>query len=1004
MGDTFLERDVRSLGEELCRLAGRAPPSLFDPRGLRGRVLRRAMEDEELRTALFRFVDVLPAVESDADLARHFRNYLEPFAGRLPGPLGRLFALGGRTLAAPAVRRSVILLARQFVAEETPESLARAIGRISRIPAAVTLDAVGEAALSEGECETYRERYLRLLGWLAGRAAAGHPPVHISVKLSALSAHFDPLDYAGARRRVFGRLAPVVAKLKELGGAMTVDMEQHELKSLTLRLFRELVEFEGTDGWLPGLALQAYLPETERDLRELLDFAERRGRRIGVRLVKGAYWDTEVALALQRNWPVPVFREKAATDIQFERLTGLLFERRGIVHPAIGSHNPRSLAYAMAAARRYGLSTEDYEIQMLYGMAEPLRHAVAAMGANLRIYLPTGELLPGIAYLIRRLVENTANTSILRQTYVGEANMGELLVEPTTGDFEGMGVLSSLLNSPHPTPVWPGHPARPPAGAFHATQSAPGGLVPEGEGVRFLNTPLRDFSREQVRHNFAQSLAAVRSRLGEHYPLDIDGVPAGGSGWQASRNPARPDEILGLAAIAGIEHAQRAVDNARRAFPAWRDTPAAVRVGLCRRAAEIMELRRDELASWQVLEAGKNWREADADVAEAIDFLRYYALQMEDLQGWRPTVCFPGELNHLRYEPRGVAVVIPPWNFPLAILAGMAAAALVAGNVAILKPATPANLIAHGFRRILDEAGFPRGVCQLLPGSGATLGDFLVTHPQVHLIAFTGSRAVGLEILRKAHTPVPGQVHVKQVVCEMGGKNAVIVDEDADLDEAVQEILYSAFGYQGQKCSACSRLIAVGRVHDRIVERLAAVLDSYEYGPPENPAHVFGPLITAEARNKSLEYLEIGRREGNLAYSGRVPEQGFYCPPAIFTGIEPRHRLAREEIFGPVLAVLRAPSFEAALKLALDSDYALTGGVFTRLPAHLQLARENYRVGNLYLNRRITGARVGIQPFGGVKYSGTGVQAGGPDYLKQFLWSRVASENALRHGFVPGRE
>jgi RHH-type proline utilization regulon transcriptional repressor/proline dehydrogenase/delta 1-pyrroline-5-carboxylate dehydrogenase len=334
----------------------------------------------------------------------------------------------------------------------------------------------------------------------------------------------------------------------------------------------------------------------------------------------------------------------------------------------------------------------------------------------------------------------------------------------------------------------------------------------------------------------------------------------------------------------------------------------------------------------------------------------------------------------------------------------MAAAALVAGNVAILKPATPANLIAHGFRRILDEAGFPRGVCQLLPGSGATLGDFLVTHPQVHLIAFTGSRAVGLEILRKAHTPVPGQVHVKQVVCEMGGKNAVIVDEDADLDEAVQEILYSAFGYQGQKCSACSRLIAVGRVHDRIVERLAAVLDSYEYGPPENPAHVFGPLITAEARNKSLEYLEIGRREGNLAYSGRVPEQGFYCPPAIFTGIEPRHRLAREEIFGPVLAVLRAPSFEAALKLALDSDYALTGGVFTRLPAHLQLARENYRVGNLYLNRRITGARVGIQPFGGVKYSGTGVQAGGPDYLKQFLWSRVASENTLRHGFVPGRE
>ena len=1005
MGDAAFEREVRNIGEELHRLAGRAPPSLFDPRGLRGRVLLRAMKDDGLRTALFRFVDVLPAVESDQDLARHFRDYLAPHASRLGGLWSRLFALGGQPLAAPAVRRAVHRLARQFVAEETPDDLTRALESLRSIPAAVTLDAVGEAALSEREADVYRERYLRGLEFLESCGPLpGRPPVHISVKLSALTAHFDPLNHAGVRRRVFARLAPVIAKLREIGGGLTVDMEQYELKSLTLRLFRELVEAEGDDRWLPGIALQAYLPETELDLLELLAFVERKGRRIGVRLIKGAYWDTEVALALQRHWPIPVFRDKSATDVQFEQLTKRLFERRGGVYPALGSHNLRSIAHAIAAARRYGLSADDYEVQMLYGMAEPLRHAVAAMGTGLRVYLPTGELLPSIAYLIRRLVENTANTSILQQIYVEGADLAELLAAPETADL-------------NPQPKGAGRAGKDiaPLSRLPDSWDADGPtthsrLPSLSEGERggasspFLNTPLRDFSREHVRDGFAKSLRAVRGRLGEHYPLDIDGVPAAGAGWQASRNPARPAEILGQVALADIEHAQRALDNALRVFPAWRDTPAEGRIGLCRRAARLMESRRDELAAQQVLETGKNWREADADVAEAIDFLRYYALQMEALQGWRPTVCFPGETNQLRYEPRGVAVVIPPWNFPLAILTGMAAASLVAGNVAILKPASPANLVAHGFKRILDDAGFPRGVCQLLPGGGSTVGDFLVTHPKVHLIAFTGSRAVGLEILRKAHTPAPGQVHVKQAVAEMGGKNAIIVDEDADLDEAVQEILYSAFGYQGQKCSACSRLIVVGRAHGRLVDRLIAALDSYEYGPPEDPAHVFGPLITADARNKALEYLDIGRREGRPAYLGRVPEAGFYSPPAIFTGIEPHHRLAREEIFGPVLAVLHAPSFEAALKMALDSDYALTGGVFSRLPEHLDLAREQYRAGNLYLNRRITGARVGIQPFGGVKLSGTGVQAGGPDYLKQFLWSRVASENTLRHGFVPGVE
>ncbi|HYE37981.1 proline dehydrogenase family protein [Methylocaldum sp.] len=1006
MNDTAFEQKVREIGENLYRLAGESPPSLFDPRGLRGRVLMRAMHDEDLRAALFQFVDVLPVLETDRELAGHFRSYLAPHADQLRGLWGRVFKLGGHSFTAYALRRAVSRLARQFVVEEQRERLDRALNTIARIPAAVTVDAVGEAALGERECDVYLGRYLSLLNLLASnRSLVGNPPIHISVKFSALTAHFDPLDYAGVRRRVFDRLQPLVARLRELGAGMTVDMEHYELKSLTLRLFRDLVESERHDGWHPGIALQAYLPETSDDLRELIDWAEQGKHRISVRLVKGAYWDTEMALAEQRNWPVPVFREKTATDAQFESLLELLFRHTEAVYPAVGSHNLRSLAYAIASASRRGLSTADWEVQMLYGMAEPLRHAVAASGPKLRIYLPTGELLPGIAYLIRRLMENTANTSILRQTYVEGADLDELLAEPGLSEtrtetpplaFEAVkkpaarsDSAPAMLNVPPCTPALLGTDSNRSRRFLHNL---------------FVNAPLKDFSRDRVREDFRRSVAAVRARLGATYLLDIAGVPPQGVELQASRNPARPAEILGHVAVADVAQADRAVRNAYHAFPGWRDTPASARVALCRRAADIMDARRSELAAWQILETGKNRREADADVAEAVDFLRYYALQMECVAGWQPTRCFPGERNHLRYEPRGVAVVIPPWNFPLAILTGMTAAALVAGNTAIVKPATPANIVAHGFKSVLDEAGFPPGVCQLLPGSGSTVGQYLVKHRDVHLIAFTGSKTVGLEILRQAHTLAPEQRYIKQVVCEMGGKNAIIVDEDADLDEAVAQTLYSAFGYQGQKCSACSRLIAVGRVHDRLVKRLAEALDSYDYGPPEDSAYLFGPLVTRDAQEKALSYIELGRTEGRLHYLGRVPADGFYCPPAIFTEIETHHRLAREEIFGPILAVLRAPTFEAALTLALESDYALTGGVFSRLPEHLELARERYRVGDLYLNRRTTGARVGIQPFGGTRLSGTGVQAGGPDYLKQFLWTRVVSENTLRHGFVPSLE
>jgi RHH-type proline utilization regulon transcriptional repressor/proline dehydrogenase/delta 1-pyrroline-5-carboxylate dehydrogenase len=730
-------------------------------------------------------------------------------------------------------------------------------------------------------------------------------------------------------------------------------MEQYELKPLILSLLLDALEAFPDPRWQAAIALQAYLPETGDDLVQLLEAAQRRGRKLGVRLVKGAYWDQEQAWSAQRGWPVPTYTDKGATDAAFEGLTAWLLAHADSLYPAIGAHNLRSQAVAIAHARQRGLAATDWEAQVLHGMAEPLRDALVAEGVAVRVYLPTGDLLPGIAYLMRRLLENSAASSVLRQTYL-----------------DGVAA-EHWLAPPRPAP---------------ATAADVG--TPE-----FANLPLLDFSRAGERQGFAAALGNIRAHLPRL-------APGTAGSLHQTRNPAAPDEILGETALVTPAAVRALVAGAAEAQPDWAARPVAERTAILRRAADAMSGQRYRLAALAVLEVAKNWREADADVAEAIDFLRYYSDQMDGLAGWRTTRRFPGEDNRGALFARGVAAVIAPWNFPYALLGGMTGAALVTGNAAVLKPALPALLSARAYRELLVEAGVPGALIPLAPGD-ATVGAALVADPGIEVVAFTGSRAVGLEILRCAHTPWPGQRHVRQVVCEMGGKNAIIVDADADLDEAVTGILASAFGYAGQKCSACSRLIAVGDIHDRLLARLAEAAAALAWGPPEDPAYAHGPVITASARDKALAYVEIGKGEGRLAWQGTVPAHGWYVPPSIFADIRPEHRLAREEIFAPVLAVLRAPDFATALALANDSDYGLTGGVYSRLPQHLSQAESEFGVGNLYLNRRITGARVGAQPFGGVRLSGTGPQAGGPDYLRPFLAARTVSSNTMRHGYIP---
>ncbi|RMF83913.1 MAG: aldehyde dehydrogenase family protein [Nitrospirae bacterium] len=470
---------------------------------------------------------------------------------------------------------------------------------------------------------------------------------------------------------------------------------------------------------------------------------------------------------------------------------------------------------------------------------------------------------------------------------------------------------------------------------------------------------------------------------------------------ETSVNPARPEEVVARYHRVGPEEAELAVAAAERALPGWSSTPAEERAAVLRRAADWLAARREEAAAWEVVEAAKPWREADADVCEAIDFLRYYADGCLRLAAGHAYPSPPGERNRGRYVARGVAAVIAPWNFPLAIPTGMTAAALACGNTVCLKPALATVRVGRLLVEALAAAGLPPGVLQYLPGRGPEVGAALVEDPRVALIAFTGSREVGLWILERAARVVAGQRHVKRVVCEMGGKNAIIVDADADLDEAVAAITASAFGYAGQKCSACSRVIAVGSVHGPLLARLGPAVESLQVGDPADPATQVPPLIDAAAQEKVRRYLAIGEGEGRCVARAVAPEGGFYVAPALFDGVEAHHRLAREEIFGPVLSLLRAADLEEAVAVANATDYALTGGLLSRHPGHVEFVVDRFQVGNLYVNRGITGAIVGRQPFGGFALSGIGSQAGGPDYLLQFCLPRTVCENTLRRGFAP---
>src|SRR5437868_11638872 len=994
-----LQREIEARGERIFTLVDQHPESLFSKAGFYQRMMALSMRDEHFKVQMFRFVEVLPSLRKSGDIVQHLEEY---FAGMRNGfaPVIRTGVRVARVvpwISAFILRRNVSGMARQFIAGKNCQDVMKTLRKRRARKIGFTVDLLGEAIVSEKEADEYAERCLDLLDCLARetrgwtdpleRNSGLFPVVNLSVKISALYSQMNPADPADAIAHLAPKLRPILSRARELGAFINFDMESYAHKNITLELFKTIfTEAEFKDWPHAGIVIQAYLRDAETDLRSLIDWGRARGTRFTVRLVKGAYWDYETIKSRQNGWNCPVYFQKPESDVNFEALSRVLLENESIITAAFGSHNVRSIAHAQARADELGIDRSRFEFQLLYGMAGPIKRALVEMGYRVSEYCPVGQLLPGMSYLVRRLLENTSNEGFLRAKFSENVSAAELLRDPKEL------VRQNRANLPEPTIPTIAE------DRHHKNRAS----IESPPGDIYENSPLVNFVYQEIQDKMRAALREVRGRFGEKYPLVIGGEKVWTDKLTPSVNPSAPKEIVGYVPEGGIPEAERAVKAARAAFRKWSRTPFEERARLLERAAAIMERRRYELSAVEVLEVGKPWAEADGDIREAMDFCRFYAAQMRRLGRPRLTQHVPGEDSYHHYSPRGVALVISPWNFPTAILCGMASAALVTGNTVIMKPSEQSIICAAMLMQVFEEAGVPPGVLNFLSGHGSVIGAHLVDHKDIDLIAFTGSREVGLKIWESAGITRPGQRELKRVICEMGGKNAMIVDADADLDETIMYSIYSAFGFQGQKCSALSRLILLEENYDRVMERLIPAAASLRIGNPEQPGIMVGPVIDEPAYRRILEYIEIGKKEATLAYQAKeLPPHGYFIPPTIFSDVKPNMRIAREEIFGPVLSVLKVRDLDEALEVANGTDYALTGGFFSRSPDNIERVKARLEAGNVYINRSCTGAIVGRHPFGGFKMSGSGTKAGGEDYLLQFLIPRVVTENTTRHGFAP---
>lgn len=993
---------------------------------------------KDLLNAAMRFADVLPQIEqNDAEVVRHFREYFPQTDARLPFYMNwaiRYAHSNGASLKLQAwvLRQGVHRMAERYIAGEDVKDARGPIYRMFKEGKGVIFDAMGEAITSEAEANAYQKTYrdfiaditadkklLRLARKNNARPStvpkfAEHyqTDAQMAIKLSGLvpSTQWNAADPEGTSAAVKARLRPILDDLiaAEKAGVrirLTIDPEEFEFRDLTNQILREVLMEDAYVGMENvGMAVQLYLLDSLGQIEDWATWSEARaaraaalgltnlghaGQSIAIRPVKGAYWDQEYLRTQQHGYPRPTFTEKWLSDVNYELGLDLLFKHHKHLRASVASHNIRSLSYAITEARRLKIPME---VQMLYGMAPETEAALVAMGIPVWMYTPIGKLLPSMAYLARRILENSSQSSFLLQRLLG-VDIKQLLKNPAEG---------------HDVSEWP------PRSQLVQIAKTITDLNQE-----FTNEPLTDFSQETNRAavrealdnltNFFKDNSAESSFIS--VPAVIDGADYSYSAESfVARNPSNPLEILGTVANSREGEVPDAVQAARDHFADWRDQPAAVqnlgdvgdahakrivqvtaRAELLLKAAQIMREERAQLTALIMKEAGKPLKEADADVAEAIDFLEYYA---------RLGIKMVTENPDMLLDPKGVAAIIPPWNFPLAIAAGMTASALVMGNTVVLKPAEQTSLIGHRLVNILHRAGIAKGVVNYVPGDRET--GKLLRQQNIDLVAFTGSKKAGLEIY--AEDAAKGV----KVIAEMGGKNALIVSRDAHPDEVIKTVLYGKFGYAGQKCSAIDRLIIVGDEEHywSILNRLVAAAKSLRVGDVADFGNFMGPVIDQAAYHRLIMLIvnAVTERQGELLLSGLDhpaydPKGGnYFIGPTIFHVTNPRVALMQNENFGPILAAMRADTLEEAVKIAELSLFGLTGGFLGRSPEDIKWIIDHWeQVGNLYINRNQVGAAVGRNPFGGDKHSGiAGSKAGGEEYPWQFVNVKSAAEDRVQ--------
>jgi len=991
-----MENKIRETGMKLYDVAEKSKPSLFKKDYWTGKVMDLSMKNEAFKQEMFRFVDVFPYLSKPESVARHIQEYFcrpdQDFPKTMRWGLSKVKPDSmAAKMAAKSIGKNIGSMGKQFITGETIDEAAKVMlkGR-KKDGVAWTVKILKEAVTSTREEDEFLEKQIELLerysdivkAWPAlGTGEKGGPDwgftpqVNISLMASCLYSQYLPkscaMDYAIDRAKE--RLRPIYRKALDLNAYVLLDMEHLPARTFTLELFKSINgEPEFRDWPHKGIAYQAYMKDAEPLLGDLLDWAQKSGQDFGMRLVKGAFWDEEVVLANLYNYPIPVFTNKHATDASYEHCSRRIMERHRNVQLKCASHNIRTVAYVIECAKELKVPEDRLEFQMLNGMAENLREAWKKHNLRLRLYSPVGEIVPGMAYLVRRLLENTSSESFLRQSFVSGAAREEMLKDPAIlarenpDDEEKKDVSSEY-----------------------------------GSKGSFSNEPPVDWD-VHTHALFAVALDDAKKAFPRQVRPVVGGAPVEDGKEVVSTDPNDPDRVVATVACAEAGTVEAAIAAAKKAFTAWSATPAQKRAEVLFDAAQGLRVNRNDIAALLLYEGGKNWNEAQADICEAIDFLEFYGREMIRLGQPRIASELPGESSRLEYIPRGVGAVIAPWNFALPISIGMVCAAIVTGNTVVYKPASQTPAIGQAVYDLFRSANLPDGVLNFVPGPGSDIGDVLVAHKDIAFTVFTGSKEVGLGIVETSGRTPDGAQQVKHVIAEMGGKNAIIIDSDADIDAAVWPVVQSAFGYMGQKCSAASRLIVLEENYEKFVSKFKDAVETLIFGPAEDSRTDLGAVIDDDARKKIEDYIRIGQAEGKLLTRG-APGQGpgHFVAPAVFTDISPQSRLAQEEIFGPVVCIFKVKDFEEALDVANGVRFALTGGLFSRSPANIERACREFLVGNLYINRGTTGAMMKRHPFGGFKLSGVGSKSMGQDYLPQFMVCRTIVENTFRSGFAP---